>query len=252
MNIISAARFRMAVFFVCSCAIAGLDAKLHADDGPDQLPFSGKSLDGWMTQDGKPVTEGWVCEDGMIHLKKMDHRIGAILTKRELGDFILSFEWKISKGGNSGIKYRVKNYSSKGKRLYGLEYQVLDDLGYKNQPVLPRYRTGAIYDVYPPDRSKILLPVGEFNHSKIVLQNNQVEHWLNGQQVVSATIGSPDWLKRVKKSKFNDLHDFGLNQCGRIMLTDHGAEVWYRNFEFTSLSSGEISKSSEAVKGLPH
>ncbi|MBT7356877.1 MAG: DUF1080 domain-containing protein [Rhodospirillaceae bacterium] len=62
-----------------------------------------------------------------------------------------------------------------------------------------------------------------------------IDHWLNGQLIASATIGNTEWEKRIAESKFSDVPDFGRNAKGRIMLTDHGAEVWYRNLKISSL-----------------
>ena len=226
----------------CYCVFTLMASSVSAAEHGELDPFDCRSLNGWMMNDGKPVTKGWECVDGMIHLKPADRRVGDILTRREFNDFRLSFEWRIAPGGNSGLKYRVRSYSLIGsakKRVRGLEYQILDDVGYRIQPVLGNVSTGSLYALYPPNEAKRLLPVGEFNQSTIVVQNNHVEHWLNGQRIISATIGSRDWLRRVKNSKFNDVKDFGLNPTGRIMLTDHGGEVWYRHFVFHSLSTND-------------
>jgi hypothetical protein len=75
--------------------------------------------------------------------------------------------------------------------------------------------------------------MGEYNTSRIVVRGDQIKHWLNGRLIVSATVGSPEWDKRIASSKFSDVPGFGRNRFGRIMLTDHGSEVWYRNFTIT-------------------
>jgi hypothetical protein len=190
-------------------------------------PFDGKSLAGWTTLDGKPVTQGWEVVDGTIHLKKEGKRAGHIVTAQEFGDFTLSFDWKIAPRGNSGIKYRVRSY---GGKVLGCEYQIYDDgLARKVQS---KNSAGALYDLYEPNETKQLKPAGEFNQAKIVVRGNSVEHWLNGSKIVSATIGDEQWQRRVAQSKFNDVSDFSRNPRGKIMLTDHGSEVWYRNFVF--------------------
>jgi hypothetical protein len=51
--------------------------------------FDGKSLNGWTTLDGQPVTKGWEVVDGMIHLSTERGRSGDIVTDREYGDFEL-------------------------------------------------------------------------------------------------------------------------------------------------------------------
>ena len=197
----------------------------------DSNPFDGKSLAAWTTPDGKPITQGWEVIDGMIHLKKNAKGAGNIVTATEFGNFSLSFEWKIGTGGNNGIKYRVNRY---GQRLLGCEYQVYDDNGPKK--VAPKNSSGALYDLYEPSSAKKLNPTGEWNQSKIVSFDNRIEHWLNGIQVVTATVGDSEWKKRIGESKFNEYAGFSEKPTGKLMLTDHGSEVWYRNFTFEPLT----------------
>jgi hypothetical protein len=198
----------------------------------DEAPlFDGKTLQGWTTLDGQPVTSGWEVVDGMIRLNPSKGRVGAIITTKEFGDFRLWFEWKIASGGNSGLKYRVKKY---GDRWYGCEYQILDDTGHR-QGKSPLHSTGALYDLYEPSKAKRVLPAGEFNASEVLVQGNEIQHWLNGRRILSATIGDREWKKRVAASKFGELKNFGQNPRGRIMLTDHGSEIWFRNLKLKPL-----------------
>ncbi len=191
--------------------------------------FDGKSLDNWSLENGKPVPSGWEVNNGTIHRKGGKKRIGNIVTREQYGDFEFSFEWKIAKGGNSGVKYRVQKY---GRKMLGYEYQIFDSKK-KNQPPSKK-DTGSIYALFEPSPGRTINPAGQFNKSRIVTQGNRIEHWLNGQLIASATIGNAEWEKRVAQSKFNDVPDFGRNAKGRIMLTDHGAEVWYRNLKISS------------------
>ena len=208
-------------------ALADLQPAQSAE--PAAQPFDNRTLDGFETADGKRPNECWTIEDGVLHLKNGNgKRGGNLFTKAEFGDFQLEFEWKISDKGNNGLKYRVRSYNNK---LLGLEYQVYDDLGAKNRPQL-KYSAGAIYDLYEPDLGKQLKPAGEFNTAKIVVRGNTIEHWLNGAKIVSATVGDEEWKRRIKASKFNEYPEFAENAKGKIMLTDHGSEVWYRNFKF--------------------
>jgi hypothetical protein len=201
--------------------------------GPWPSPFEDTSLAAWTMLDGKPVGEGWEMVDGVIHLARRGPRVGAIMTAEEFGDFDLSFEWRISPRGNSGIKYRVRMYEG---RWLGCEYQMYDDdrvtkSGSKGNP---KHLSGALYDLYPPNDAKKLLPVGEYNTGRIVVRGDQVEHWLNGLRIVSAVIGDADWERRIKASKFSDTPDFARNARGRLMLTDHDGDVWLRNVRFTT------------------
>lgn len=187
------------------------------------------SWEGWMTIDGNSVPGAWERNEGTIYLRKMAERTGHIVTRREYGDFVLEFEWKIAPGGNSGIKYRVRRYDD---RMLGCEYQIYDP---GSKSVDPKNQTGALYDLYEPSREVSAKPPGQWNHGVIRVEDNQVEHWLNGSKIVSATIGDPEWERRIAESKFNDVPGFAKNTRGRIMLTDHGSEVWYRELKFTEL-----------------
>jgi len=221
------------VVVLMAAAFVSIPSALVADPpaSPTKAsPFDGRTLDGWTTQDGKPVVQGWEIVDGEIHLKKDGKRAGNIVSADEFGDFDLSFEWKIAPKGNSGIKYRVRSYDGK---VLGCEYQIYDDVGAKTSPK-SKNGSGALYDLYEPNDAKKLKPVGEYNTGRIVVQGQQVEHWLNGKKIVSATFGDKEWKRRVASSKFADVRSFAIEPGGKLMLTDHGSEVWYRNFKFVA------------------
>ncbi len=214
-----------AAFLMVAFVSATFGVFVQAEDSPN--PFDGKSLAAWTKIDGKPVTEGWEVVDGMIHLKKDGKGSGHIVTVNEFGNFTFTFEWKIAPGGNSGVKYRVRSY---GNKVLGCEYQIYDDEGKKK--MLPRNSAGSLYDLYEPNSSKQLKPAGEWNQAKIIVRDNRIEHWLNGQKVVAATVGDGEWKKRISESKFSEYEDFSQQPRGKLMLTDHGSEVWYRDFSF--------------------
>jgi len=199
--------------------------------GQDQLPdaFRGRTLAGWTTLDGRPVTRGWEASDGEIRLKRSVDRGGHIVTAAEFGDFDLSFEWKIAVRGNSGLKYRVRKY---GNQLLGLEYQICDEP--EGRPITKK-SAGALYDLYEPAAERQVKPVGEWNSARIVVRGDRIEHWLNGGLIVNATVGDDEWRRRMGESKFADEEAFGGDRSGRIMLTDHGSDVAYRNFAFRPL-----------------
>lgn len=185
--------------------------------GPPQALFNGYSLEGWAKADGSPHP-GWVVEEGALFRKSGG---GDLFHNALHRDFELHFQWKISKGGNSGLKYRVKKY---GNAWLGCEYQVLDDQNAKE-----RNKAGWLYDVYETTSNKPTVYPDTWNTGKIVVCGNRIEHWLNGVQVVKAQVGGDEWDERVAKSKFRNREGFGANREGRIFLQDHGNPVWYRN-----------------------
>ena len=167
--------------------------------------------------------------DETIHLRADGPRAGNILTTRHFADFDLHFEWKIAAKGNSGVKYRVQKF---GDQVLGCEYQILDDAGYPG--LQANQWTGSLYDLYAPTSSPTKSAL-EFNHSRIVVSGNHIQHWFNGELVVQAVVRSSDWRARKASSKFTDVEGFGENRWGRIMLTDHNSEVWYRNLTLRPL-----------------
>ncbi|MCM2370129.1 3-keto-disaccharide hydrolase [Aporhodopirellula aestuarii] len=217
--------------FVLACVgLSLLPGSLVLAEGSNTEFFNGQDFTGWVTEKGMPVEQGWEVVDGMVHLKraKGERRVGHILTTSQHENFELEFEWKLTEGTNSGIKYRVRNYEGK---ILGCEYQINDE----TKTRFDEHSTAALYALYPPNDQKVLKPTGEFKHGKIVVQGNRIQHWLNGKLVVDVEVGSEDWKERVANSKFDNRAGFGENPEGQIMLTDHGGEIWYRNLTYRKL-----------------
>jgi hypothetical protein len=229
--------FHMRILAMFAAAVLLQRLPLDAKENEEPI-FDGRTLHGWTTLDGSPITEKWEVVDGMIHLKPSGKRRSSIVTKREFCDLDLTFEWKIAPGGNNGLKYRVRQYDG---RALGCEYQILDDEKYGKRITL-RQSSGALYGLFEPNPDKHLNPPGEFNSARIVIRGNKVEHWMNGRLIVSATIGSDEWKARLAESKVSDIKDFALNPCGKLMITDHGGEVWYRKLEL-HVPPGQVPKS---------
>ena len=197
-----------------------------AASGNDWVPlFPQDNFSQWMTQKHEAVSApAWSIESGVVNLDRSKGRGGNILTRRMYGDFELVFEWKVVTGANNGIKYRVNDFAG---RTLGCEYQVIDDHTKTN--LRPKHRTASLYDVYETRPHDVLMPAGEYNRGRIIVQGNRIEHWLNGHLMVRAFVGSPEWNERISQSKFSDVEGFGVTPSGYIMITDHGSKVWYRN-----------------------
>ena len=163
------------------------------------------------------------------------------MSKHQYRDFSLTWEWMLTEKGNSGIKYRVRQYDNS---WLGCEYQMLDDENYGTDP-FSLNATASLYAIWEPAGEKKLNPGGEWNQSRIIVKGNRVRHYLNGELMVDGRIGSKDWKQRVAASKFKNREDFGLNRNGLIMLTEHGNPTWFRNIVITELgplSSGRTKR----------
>lgn len=198
-----------------------------------QSLFDGRSFAGWREfQQQGPPADGWSVEDGSLRIAA-GAPVGDLVTELDYQDFELAFEWKVSEGANSGVMYRV---SPTGGTTYltGPEYQVLDD-AHSDSGDQPLHAAGALYGLYAA-QDKLLRPTGEWNTGRIVLIGNRVEHWLNGTRVVACELASEDWNSRRAASKFAGFEGFGEQATGRIVLQNHGNEVWFRNLRVRDLS----------------
>ncbi|MBO0721296.1 MAG: DUF1080 domain-containing protein [Blastocatellia bacterium] len=207
-----------------------------------RLLFDGKTFNGWRGFHSDKVPEGWVLEDGAIKktpgVGALGSAGGDLISSDEFSNFELQVEWKISPGGNSGIKYLVtEDLPPKGKSAVSFEYQVLDDDKHPDAKAgIDGDRTsGSLYDLIPPLKGRKLKPVGEYNEARIIVKGNHIEHWLNGVKVVEFDRSSADFKERIAKSKFKNIKGFGEAAKGHILLQDHGNAVWFRNIKIRNL-----------------
>lgn len=183
--------------------------------------FDGKTLAGWESATGGKPGEGWRVADGCLHRAA---KSGDLLSEKEYRDFELEFEWRISAAGNSGVKYRVRKTPA---GWVGPEYQVLDDARHPNGKVADT-TAASLYEVVPAAKDKGLKPVGEWNLSRIVVRGTVLEHWLNGKLAVRVDTAGAEWAALKKDSKFSRVEGFAGPAAGRLLIQDHGDEVWYR------------------------
>jgi hypothetical protein len=233
-----------AVALAASIALAGAVAA----QGPNQLSatdqktgwtllFNGTSLDGWRAYK-RPDASGtrWVVKEGLLCLDPGDSSDtrGArdIVTSKPYSQFELAWDWRVSAGGNSGLKYFVLEDRD---AAIGHEYQLIDDTKHPDAKVGPHRQTAAFFEVWPA-ADRPLKPAGEWNTSRVVVRGNDVEHWLNGTRVLAYTLDSPALREAIAKSKFKDVERFGKPQNGLILLQDHGDAVCYRNVKVRPLT----------------
>jgi hypothetical protein len=215
-----------------------------------QLLFDGKTLTGWHGLGFRTTPPGlWTVEDGAIkHIDKAKGPVQAdgqpltgmdLISDRSVGDFELSWEWKIARAGNSGVKYNVSESLSTAMApphaAKGWEYQIIDDeLNEDNK--LATHRAGALYDMFPPNERKHVNAAGQWNRSTIVFRGKHGEHWLNGEKVVEFELGTPRFDSAFAQSKYKSYPSwFPERRKGQIVLQDHGDAVWFRSIKIREL-----------------
>ena len=204
------------------------------------LLFDGKTTNGWKSlyRDGFPE-KGWSVEDGLlkVHDSGSENPSGGdIITVKKYKNFVLKFDFRITKGANSGIKYFINPNAEKPMlSSIGCEYQVLDDKVHPDaeKGVAGNRKLGSLYDLIPAPETKILTP--QFNTGMIVVRGNHVEHWLNGVKLLEYERNNQMWNALVAYSKFKGFPNFGNFEEGHILIQDHGHEVAYKNIKIKEL-----------------
>jgi len=236
--------------------------------------FDGKTFKGWRDVSKLKVPgNGFSIDDGAIKSNKKPWINEDLFSLGEYTDFELEFEWKVSPGGNSGIKYRlqdavfmnesierpVKKFeetlrdeytrrpSDRTKlkptehgQLYtvAFEFQLIDDNNYSYK--LPdQQKTGALYSFIGPSKltSK---KAGEWNTAKLVVKGDHVEHWVNGEKVVDVSLKSPEIAKGAKArwGETHPVYKLLVDQPKKkspILIQNHGDEAWFRNLRLRPL-----------------
>ncbi|MEK6783756.1 MAG: DUF1080 domain-containing protein [Bacteroidota bacterium] len=197
-----------------------------------RLLFDGQTTKGWQIFKGRE-NNTWEVDEGTLHCKPLKEGVAGdgdqrsdIMTTEEFENFKLTFDWKITPEANSGVMFRV---TEEFEQPYysGPEYQVVDDKGYPGE-LNDTQLTAATFDMYGTVNQSVR-PIGEWNTSKLVVNDNHVEHWLNGSKVLEYELGSADWIKRKNECKWKDAVGYGMAKKGHIDIQDHGSEVWYKN-----------------------
>lgn len=218
-------------------------AEAEAEKPPQEwtMLFDGSSLDGWKEYQKDKVSEHWKIEDKALVFyppeNRQDGEIHDLVTEEQFTDFILSLDWKISEGGNSGVMWGV-NEDAEYKKPYhtGPEIQVLDNERHPDAKAGKTHQAGALYDMEAPSED-VTKPAGEWNTMVITVDNREKRGsvTLNGTEVTTFPVGNEIWSTMVSKSKFADWDGFGKFIQGKIVLQDHGDKVWYRDIKIKEL-----------------
>lgn len=209
-----------------------------------RLLWDGKTSQGWRGAYKKGFPDkGWEMKDGVLSVVQSDgaesENGGDIVTEEEFGAFDLQFEFRLTEGANSGVKYFVTESEGNKGSAIGLEYQILDDAKHPDakQGAAGNRTLASLYDLIPSIKIKRDAPaVGEWNYGRIVVHpDNRVEHWLNGNKVVEYQRGTPIYDALVARSKYAKWENFGMADKGRILLQDHGDNVSFRSIKIQEL-----------------
>lgn len=229
----------ISLFTLTSCTTTAENNVLTEKEKAEgwKLLFDGKTMNGWRDFNGEGLTQSWHVVDGCIQAKgDGSDASGYIVTDKQYENFELSWDWKLSKGGNSGMLYHVvEGEHYKVPYVTGPEYQLIDEPNFEH-PLEPWQRLGVDYAMYLPDTTKMKVnPQGEWNNSKIIFDNGHVEHWLNGEKILEFEAWTDDWFERKNSGKWTDAPEYGLARKGVICLQDHGSPASFRNIKIKEL-----------------
>jgi hypothetical protein len=254
---------------LAACAVTA-DNQLTAEEKAAgwKLLFDGKTFKNWEDPSKRtPPGDSFVIEDGCLKSVRHPQIVEDLFTADTYRDFELVFDWKIAPAGNSGVKYRIQdrvlladevkgqkfedraNQSIQNRRtdrpargqeyVVGFEYQVLDNSANPDARRGTSHQTGALYDMISPTKDAAV-PVGQFNHSRLVVKGDHIEHWLNGEKVVEGSLNDPAVARgtAARWGESSPVYDMlvkhAKHHC-KISLQNHESEAWFKNLKIRKL-----------------
>ena len=208
--------------------------------------FDGESFDGWRGYGRNDMPSAWTIDNGAIKINGSGRGEagaedgGDIIFDQKFKDFELTFEWKVAKGGNSGVFYLAQEIEGEPIWKSSPEYQILDNANHPDARLGKdgNRQSASLYDLIPatPQNSNSF---EEWNTGGIMVYKGTVVHFQNGENVLEYHLWTDDWKEMVEASKFKGWENFinagGDNQEGYIGLQDHGDDVWFRNIKVKEL-----------------
>ncbi len=223
-------------------------ADVVEDDENVVVLFDGSSLDGWRGYNREDIPGRWTIEDGALKFngsgggEAQSNDGGDIIFDRKFKNFELTFDWKISKGGNSGVFFYAQEIPDQPIYISAPEYQILDN---ENHPdarlgVNGNRKSASLYDMIPADPQNAK-PYGEWNTGGIMVYKGTVVHYQNGEPVVEYHLWTDQWRELIDNSKFSQekwplayellVNLGGDEREGYIGFQDHGDDVWFKNIK---------------------
>jgi hypothetical protein len=237
------------------------------------LLFDGQTMRGWRDPAKEnPPGDSWAIEDGCLKTRPRPRISEDLISESSYGDFELAFDWRISPGGNSGVKYHIQrlvfmdNTKVRARRFEAMvagelsnpvsdrtrlaadataqeysiafEMQLLDDDRHPDAKNGPRFRTGALYGMLPPLTTAAKQP-GEWNTGRLIVKGTHVEHWINGVKVLDSSL-TDDGVREGATKRWGEYPEVlklftDPKPSGLISLQHHGDQVWFRNVKIRKL-----------------
>lgn len=231
-------------------------SKYEKDSDGYYIIFDGKSMEGWRGYGKNTIPSKWSIDSSAIKFsgagkgEAQESDGGDIIFAHKFKNFILELEWKVSKGGNSGIFYLAQEVQAKDPKtgemrlepiyISAPEYQILDNENHVDAGMGEdgNRQSASLYDMIPA-KPQNANPYEQWNKAKILVSKGTIVHGQNEKNVLEYHLWTPQWTDMLQKSKFSEekwpLAFELLNNCGGenhegyIGLQDHGDDVWYRN-----------------------
>ncbi|UCG47508.1 MAG: DUF1080 domain-containing protein [Phycisphaerales bacterium] len=200
--------------------------------------FNGKDLTGWKGLVRNPKSRArmsrqelakaqekadadmrshWGVEDGALVFDGGGH---SLCTAKDYGDFEMLVDWKIEKGGDSGIYLRGTP-----------QVQIWDTA---NRRVGAQVGSGGLYNNQKGPSKPLKVadkPIGQWNRFHIIMVGDVVTVYLNDVLVVDNVVMENYWERNKP-----------IYPVGQIELQSHGSRLYFRNIFIREILSAEEKK----------
>jgi hypothetical protein len=180
---------------------------------------------------GQFPSAAWSIDENVLRALASGPKID-LITRERFRDFALTFDWRLPRGGNAAVLYRVDERSGPASQT-GPAMQLLDD---EHHPHGADALTscGALYGLMAPwhDQRSI---ANSYHSGRIAVRGMAIEYWIDDRQVLGCDLSSEEVRVRIARSRFRDFRDFARLPEGHIVLQHRGTEAWFRSIRLEVL-----------------